>query len=334
MGETLAFGSLLMQGVSIRLAGQDCRRGTFYQRHAEIVDRVTGQRYAPLAQLAGDGTTFEVYDSLLSEYAAMGFEYGYSVAGPGSLVLWEAQFGDFANGAQTIIDEFISSGEQKWSQTSGVVLLLPHGYEGQGPDHSSGRLERYLALCAQNNMTVAMPSTPASYFHLLRWQALAGHHKPLVVMAPKSMLRAKISASAKADFTGGTFAPVIADTIVPAAGVRKVLLASGKVAWDAVAKRDAAGQTDVAVVRVERLAPLPVDEIKAALSLYPSNAEICWLQEEPATQGAWGYILMNLAEQLDRPLKRVSREAMASPSVGSLKVHEVEQAALIAAALA
>ena len=334
MGETLAFGSLLMQGVSVRLAGQDCRRGTFYQRHAEIVDRVTGRRYAPLAQLASEGTTFEVYDSLLSEYAAMGFEYGYSVARPGSLVLWEAQFGDFANGAQTIIDEFISSGEQKWAQTSGVVLLLPHGYEGQGPDHSSARLERYLAMCAQNNMTVAMPSTPASYFHLLRWQALAGHHKPLVVMEPKSMLRAKIASSAKADFTQGSFQPVIADTSVPANGVRKVLLASGKIAWETIAKRDAAGQTDVAVVRVERLAPLPLDEINAALAMYPAGAEVCWLQEEPANQGAWGFMLMNLAERLDRPLRRVSREATSSPSVGSLKVHEVEQAELIATALA
>jgi len=333
MGETLAFGSLLMQGVNIRLAGQDCRRGTFYQRHAEIVDRVTGQRYKPLAQLASDGNSFEVYDSLLSEYAAMGFEYGYSVARPGALVLWEAQFGDFANGAQTIIDEFISSSEQKWNQTSGVVLLLPHGYEGQGPDHSSARLERYLAMCAQNNMTVAMPSTPASYFHLLRWQALAGHHKPLIVMTPKSMLRAKISASAKSDFTDATFQPVIADTTVSAAGVRKVLLAAGKVAWDAVAKRDATGQTDVAVVRVERLAPLPLDEIKSALALYPADAEICWLQEEPANQGGWGYMLMNLAEHLDRPLRRVSREATSSPSVGSLKVHELEQAALIESAL-
>ncbi|MEY5144971.1 MAG: hypothetical protein RL745_338 [Actinomycetota bacterium] len=334
MGETLAFGSLLMQGINVRLAGQDCRRGTFYQRHAEIVDRVSGRRYAPLAQLATDGTRFEVYDSLLSEFAAMGFEYGYSVARPGSLVLWEAQFGDFANGAQTIIDEFITSGEQKWNQTSGVVLLLPHGYEGQGPDHSSARLERYLAMCAQNNMTVAMPSTPASYFHLLRWQALAGHHKPLVVMEPKSMLRAKIASSAKADFTNGGFQPVIADTSIPAQGVRKVLLASGKIAWETIAKRDAAGQTDVAVVRVERLAPLPLLEIHQVLAQYPADAQVCWLQEEPANQGAWGFMLMNLAENLDRPLRRISREATSSPSVGSLKVHEVEQAELIANALA
>jgi 2-oxoglutarate dehydrogenase E1 component len=334
MGETLAFGSLIHEGVSIRLAGQDSKRGTFGQRHAVIVDRENGEQYAPLAQLSRNGAAFEVYDSLLSEFAAMGFEYGYSVARPESLVMWEAQFGDFANGAQTIIDEFISSSEQKWGQTSGVVLLLPHGYEGQGPDHSSARLERYLAMCAQNNMTVAMPSTPASYFHLLRWQALAGHHKPLVVMTPKSLLRAKIASSARTDFTSGRFRPVIADSTVPAASVRKVLLASGKVAWDAMAERDKRGQTDVAVVRIERLAPLPVAEIQAALAHYPASADIVWLQEEPANQGAWAFMTLNLVEQLDRPLRRVSREATSAPSVGSLKVHEIEQAALLALALA
>ncbi len=334
MGETLAFGTLLRAGVSVRLAGQDCKRGTFGQRHAVIVDRENGEQYAPLQQLCAPGTRFDVYDSLLSEFAAMGFEYGYSVAAPQSLVMWEAQFGDFANGAQTIIDEFISSSEQKWAQTSGVVLLLPHGYEGQGPDHSSARLERYLAMCAQDNMTVAMPSTPASYFHLLRWQALAGHHKPMVVMTPKSMLRAKIASSARADFTGGQFNPVIADTSVPAAGVRKVLLCAGKVAWEAVAERDKRGITDVAVVRVERLAPLPLDDIHEALARYPESAQVAWLQEEPANQGAWSFMLLNLSDKLGRSLQRVSREATSSPSVGSHKVHEVEQAALLDAALA
>jgi 2-oxoglutarate dehydrogenase E1 component len=333
MGEALAFGSLLNQGVSIRLAGQDSKRGTFAQRHAVIVDRETGEQLAPLAAMSTGNARFDVYDSLLSEFAVMGFEYGYSVARPDALVMWEAQFGDFANGAQTIIDEYISSSEQKWGQTSGVVLLLPHGYEGQGPDHSSARLERYLALFAQDNMTVAMPSTPASYFHLLRWQALAGHHKPLIVMTPKSMLRAKIASSSRADFTNGSFQPVIADASVPAAGVRRVLLCSGKVAWDAVAERDKRGQTDVAVVRVERLAPLPVAEIAAAIGQYPESAELAWLQEEPANQGAWPFIALNLPEHLNRSLRRVSREATSAPSVGSHKVHEVEQAALLDAAL-
>ena len=333
MGEALALGSLVAQGVSVRLAGQDSKRGTFVQRHAVIVDRETGEQFAPLAGLATGAARFEVFDSLLSEFAAMGFEYGYSVARPDALVMWEAQFGDFANGAQTIIDEYVSSSEQKWGQTSGVVLLLPHGYEGQGPDHSSARLERFLSLFAQDNMTVAMPSTPASHFHLLRWQALAGHHKPLVVMTPKSMLRAKIASSARADFTTGGFRPVIADTSVPAAGVRRVLLCSAKVAWDAVAERDKRGRTDIAVVRVERLAPLPVAEISQALGQYPADAELVWLQEEPANQGAWPFMALNLAEHLDRPLRRVSRDATSAPSVGSHKVHEVEQAALLEAAL-
>ena len=218
-GELLAFGATLIDGHSVRLIGQDSRRGTFGQRHAVLVDRHTGEEYVPLRAFNSQAARFHVYDSLLSEYAAVGFEYGYSVARPDALVCWEAQFGDFVNGAQTILDEFISSGEQKWGQRSGVVLLLPHGYEGQGPDHSSARVERFLSLCAQDNMTVAMPSTPASYFHLLRWQALSGRVKPLIVFTPKSMLRLKAAASAMADFTGGSFAPVLADPAGAGAGV-------------------------------------------------------------------------------------------------------------------
>ncbi len=242
MGEMLAFGSLLLEGRPVRLAGQDSRRGTFGQRHAVLVDRLTGTSYTPLANLDADQGTFYVYDSLLTEYAAMGFEYGYSVARPEALVLWEAQFGDFANGAQTIVDEFISSGEQKWGQRSGVVLLLPHGYEGQGPDHSSARIERFLTLCAQDNMTVAMPSTPASYFHLLRWQRHEQHARPLIVFTPKSMLRHKAASLAAADFTDATWRPVIADTAPhdPTA-VRRVLLCSGKVYYDLDHAREARG---------------------------------------------------------------------------------------------
>jgi 2-oxoglutarate dehydrogenase E1 component len=334
-GETLAFGSLLAEGRVVRLAGQDSRRGTFGQRHSVIVDRVTGEEYTPLANLSSDQGYFFVYDSLLSEYAAMGFEYGYSVADPDALVLWEAQFGDFADGAQTIIDEFISSGEQKWGQLSGVVLLLPHGQEGQGPDHSSARIERYLQMCAQDNMTVAMPSTPASYFHLLRWQALAPHHKPLIVFTPKSMLRLKSATSAVSDFTSGTFEPVIADTQVDAAQVTRILVCSGKVTYDLLAERERSGRKDVAIVRLEQLAPLPVDALAAAVTQYPEAAELVFVQEEPANQGAWPYVAVNLMGHLgNRNLRVVSRPAASSPAVGTHKVHEREQAGLIATAFA
>ena len=336
MGETLAFGSLLLEGRSVRLAGQDSRRGTFGQRHAVIVDRVTGWEHTPLKYLADreNRQFFFVYDSLLSEYAAMGFEYGYSVARPDTLVLWEAQFGDFADGAQTIIDEFITSGEQKWGQLSGVTLLLPHGYEGQGPDHSSARIERYLQMCAQDNMTVAMPSTPASYFHLLRWQAIAPHHKPLVVLTPKSMLRLKAAASAREDFTSGTFRPVISDDAVEPSGVRRILICTGKVTYDLLSERERSGRTDVAIVRLERLAPLPVEELTTALAAFPRDAELLFVQEEPANQGAWPFVALNLPTIDGRALRRVSRPAAATTAVGTHKVHEREQAELVAAAFA
>jgi 2-oxoglutarate dehydrogenase E1 component len=337
MGETFALGSLLIEGRTVRLAGQDSRRGTFGQRHSVVVDRVTGEEWTPLAHLApwDEQGYFFVYDSLLSEYAAMGFEYGYSVADPEALVLWEAQFGDFADGAQTIIDEFISSGEQKWGQTSGVTLLLPHGYEGQGPDHSSARIERYLQMCAQGNMTVAMPSTPASYFHLLRLQALAPYHKPLVVFTPKSMLRLKAAGSARADFTSGTFEPVMRDTTVDPAGVTRILLCTGKVYWDLAAERERSGRTDVAIVRLERLAPIPEEEIREAVASYPGGAELVWVQEEPANQGAWGFVALGLHEVLPgRLLRKVSRKAASSPAVGTHKVHEREQRAIVETAFA
>ena len=243
-GELLAFGSLLLDGHPVRLVGQDTRRGTFGQRHATLVDSHTGEEYTPLKSLDNGKARFFVYDSLLSEFAAMGFEYGYSVARPDALVCWEAQFGDFMNGAQTIIDEFISSGEQKWGQRSSVVLLLPHGMEGQGPDHSSARVERFLALCAQDNMTIAIPSSPASYFHLLRWQQLSGRHKPLVVFTPKSMLRLKAAASATADFTSGSFQPLVGEPAdFNASGVRRVVLCTGKVYYDLAEHRRAIGAT-------------------------------------------------------------------------------------------
>ncbi|MGH6657245.1 MAG: multifunctional oxoglutarate decarboxylase/oxoglutarate dehydrogenase thiamine pyrophosphate-binding subunit/dihydrolipoyllysine-residue succinyltransferase subunit [Actinocrinis sp.] len=335
MGETLAFGSLLMEGVPVRLTGQDSRRGTFVQRHHVIVDRHSAKEYTPLSYLSENQATYSVYDSMLSEFAAMGFEYGYSVARPSALVLWEAQFGDFGSGAQTIVDEFVSSGEQKWGQHSGVTLLLPHGYEGQGPDHSSARIERYLQMCAQNNMTVAVPSLPSSYFHLLRWQAHNPAHKPLVVFTPKSMLRLKAAASSIEEFTHGEFRPLIPDTTVKAENVRRVLVCSGKVYWDLVAWRAKQGITNTAVVRAERLYPLPAAELLQAIADYPAAAELRWVQEEPANQGGWPFVALTLPAELGgRPLTCVSRPASSSPAVGSAKRHEVEQHRVVEEAFA
>ncbi|HEY0400864.1 MAG TPA: multifunctional oxoglutarate decarboxylase/oxoglutarate dehydrogenase thiamine pyrophosphate-binding subunit/dihydrolipoyllysine-residue succinyltransferase subunit, partial [Blastococcus sp.] len=341
MGELLAFGSLLMDGVPVRLAGQDSRRGTFVQRHSVLIDRENGTEYTPLAHLTENQAKFFVYDSLLSEYAAVGFEYGYSVANQQALVAWEAQFGDFVDGAQMVIDEFISSGEAKWGQRSGVVMLLPHGLEGQGPDHSSGRIERFLQLSAENNMTVANCSTPANYFHLLRRQALSDVHRPLIVFTPKSLLRAKAAVSQIDDFTEQSFRPVLPDTGVGGepledAAVRRVLLCSGKVAYDLMAHRESEGLADVAVVRVEQLYPLPAEQIREQLERYPNAIDVVWVQEEPMNMGAWQFMAVNLPEDLPegRTFRRVSRKASASPAVGSAKVHEVEQRQLVADAFA
>jgi multifunctional 2-oxoglutarate metabolism enzyme len=332
-GELLAFGALVIDGYPVRLVGQDSRRGTFGQRHAVLVDRHTGQEYTPLKQLDSGPAKFFVHDSLLSEYAAMGFEYGYSVARPEALVCWEAQFGDFANGAQTITDEFISSGEQKWGQRSGVVLLLPHGYDGQGPDHSSARVERFLSLCAQDNMTVAMPTTPGNYFHLLRWQGLSGRHKPLIVFTPKSMLRLKAAASAVSEFTSGSFRPLISDSGVDPAGVRRVLLCAGKVYYDLAARREKAGATDVAIVRVERLYPAPIAELSAELARYPAAESVTWVQEEPANQGAWPTMALKLPVHLRRPVGVVSLPASSAPATGSAAQHATTHAEIIETAV-
>ncbi|MEU6401247.1 multifunctional oxoglutarate decarboxylase/oxoglutarate dehydrogenase thiamine pyrophosphate-binding subunit/dihydrolipoyllysine-residue succinyltransferase subunit [Streptomyces sp. NPDC046985] len=335
MGETLAIGSLLLEGVPVRLSGQDSRRGTFGQRHAVIIDRETGEDFTPLLYLSEDQARYNVYDSLLSEYAAMGFEYGYSLARPEALVMWEAQFGDFVNGAQTVLDEFVSSAEQKWGQTSGVTLLLPHGYEGQGPDHSSARPERFLQLCAQNNMTVAMPTLPSNYFHLLRWQVHNPHHKPLVVFTPKSMLRLKAAASKAEEFTTGQFRPVIGDESVDPNAVRKVVFCAGKVYYDLDAERKRRGATDTAIIRIERLYPLPGAELQAEIKKYPNAEKYLWTQEEPANQGAWPFIALNLIDHLDlavgadvphgERLRRISRPHSSSPAVGSAKRHQAEQ---------
>ncbi|WP_328536738.1 multifunctional oxoglutarate decarboxylase/oxoglutarate dehydrogenase thiamine pyrophosphate-binding subunit/dihydrolipoyllysine-residue succinyltransferase subunit [Streptomyces sp. NBC_00344] len=340
MGETLAIGSLLLEGTPVRLSGQDSRRGTFGQRHAVLIDRKTGEDFTPLLYLSDDQARYNVYDSLLSEYAVMGFEYGYSLARPESLVMWEAQFGDFVNGAQTVVDEYISAAEQKWGQTSGVTLLLPHGYEGQGPDHSSARPERFLQLCAQNNMTVAMPTLPSNYFHLLRWQVHNPHHKPLVVFTPKSMLRLKAAASKADEFTTGGFRPVIGDDSVDPNAVRKVVFTAGKVYYDLEAERTKRGATDTAIIRLERLYPLPGAELQAEIAKFPNAEKYIWAQEEPANQGAWPFIALNLIDHLDlavgadvphgERLRRISRPHGSSPAVGSAKRHQAEQAQLVA----
>jgi len=333
-GELLAFGSVLIDGHTVRLVGQDTRRGTFGQRHAVLVDRHTGAEYLPLRAFNSPTVRFHAYDSLLSEFAAVGFEYGYSVARPDALVCWEAQFGDFVNGAQTIIDEFISSGEQKWGQRSGVVLLLPHGYEGQGPDHSSARIERFLALCAQDNMTVAVPTTPANYFHLLRWQVLSPRVKPLIVATPKSMLRLKAATSAVDDFTTGSFRPVLGEPEdLDNAAVRRVLLCSGKIYYDLAERRRADGVADVAIVRAERLYPLPAGELAAEVAAYPAAEEVVWVQEEPANMGAWPYMALQLPGILGRPVQLISLPASSAPAGGSARAHVEEQARLVTSAL-
>ncbi|MCB7138080.1 multifunctional oxoglutarate decarboxylase/oxoglutarate dehydrogenase thiamine pyrophosphate-binding subunit/dihydrolipoyllysine-residue succinyltransferase subunit [Cellulosimicrobium marinum] len=331
-GELTAFGSLLMEGTPIRLAGQDSRRGTFVQRHAVLHDRETGAEWTPLLYLSADQAKFWVYDSSLSEYAALGFEYGYSVERPDALVLWEAQFGDFVNGAQTVIDEFISSAEQKWGQYSSVVMLLPHGYEGQGPDHSSARIERFLQLAAEDNMTVAQPSTPASYFHLLRRQAYARPRRPLVVFTPKQLLRLKAAASPVEDFTQGTFTPVIGDTAVDASKVDRVLLCTGRVYYDLLAERTKRGDESVAIIRLEQLYPLDVDAIRAEIARY-GDAEVVWVQDEPENQGAWSFVHINLPDDLPR-VRVVSRPASASTAAGTAKKHQAEQAVLVDQAFA
>ena len=331
-GEMLAFGSLLKEGRPIRLAGQDSRRGTFSNRHAVVVDKENGSDWTPLGSLISDQNQFFVVDSLLSEYAAMGFEYCYSVARPEALVLWEGQFGDFANGAQTVIDEFISSALQKWGERSSVVLLLPHGYEGQGPDHSSARIERFLALAAEKNMTIAQPSTPASYFHLLRFHAANPKRRPMVVFTPKSMLRLRAAASSINDFTSGTFLPVIGD--VTANNASRVIFCSGKIYHDLVAERTKLNDSSTAIVRVERLYPLPVAQMEVEAKKHPS-ANLLWVQDEPANQGPWPHVALSTTEVIGgtavdgRVLRRISRRASASPATGNHHLHEEEAKALM-----
>lgn len=334
-GELLAFGSLLMEGVPVRMSGQDARRGTFTQRHAVFHDRVNDQNWIPLQNLADDQARISIYDSLLSEYAVLGFEYGYSVERPDALTVWEAQFGDFVNGAQTIIDEFIASSEQKWNQRSSVVLMLPHGYEGQGPDHSSARIERFLTLAAEENMTIAEPSTPASLFHLLRRQAYARPRRPLIIFTPKSMLRLRGAVSPVEDFTSGAFRPVLdAERITDKAAVRRVVLHSGKLHYELRQELEKREDSSIALVRVEQFYPLPAEEINAVVDAYPS-AELVWAQDEPENQGPWPFIRTHLAPLLHgRTIRAVSRPASAAPSVGTMKAHQAQSAKLIETVLA
>jgi 2-oxoglutarate dehydrogenase E1 component len=356
--EQIAFGSLLLDGFRVRLSGQDVGRGTFSHRHAIIHDNITGEGYVPLNALRTEAkgapiadpvvmdnalsqetnepvaeASFSVYDSLLSEYGVLGFDYGYSVADPGSLVVWEAQFGDFMNGAQIVIDQFISSAEEKWGQHSGIVLSLPHGYEGQGPEHSSARLERFLTLCAEGNMQVIYPSTPAQYFHALRRQMKNNPRKPLIVMNPKSLLRHPLATSTVADLLEGRFEPVLHD-VATSAEVKRVILTSGKVYYDLKQARDKAS-ANVAILRLEQFYPFPQQMLVDALHGYPNATEIVWVQEEPRNMGAWPFLHEHLYSLLGegQKLHYVGRPVAAAPATGSHHRHDEQQKALVEKAL-
>ncbi len=338
--EAVAFGSLVLDGTRVRLSGQDSGRGTFSQRHAVLYDTQTGKSWVPLSELRADKNPearFEVFDSSLSEEGVLGFEYGYTVVAQNALVLWEAQFGDFGNGAQTIIDQYIAASEDKWKQTSRLVMLLPHGYEGQGPEHSSARLERYLQLCAENNLQVCYPTTPAQYFHLLRRQVQPGMERPLIVMTPKSLLRLPAASSSVADLTSGGFRPLIDDAeITDAASVEKVVLCSGKVYYDLNEARKKSGESRVAVLRLEQFYPFPLTSVRDALSKYSNSKQLVWAQEEPQNMGGWTFVeprLVDLLPVSERP-KYIGRTASASPATGSYSIHQKEQAQIVNDALA
>ena len=331
--ESLAFGALLLEGVPVRLSGQDSRRGTFGNRHSALYDIDTGARYVPLANLSPDQAPFEAYDSLLSEAAVLGFEFGFSLDLPQALVMWEAQFGDFVNGAQVIIDQFIASSESKWQRDSGVVLLLPHGYEGQGPEHSSARLERFLQLCAEDNIQVVVPTTPAQYFHVLRRQVKRDFRKPLIVMTPKSLLRLPECVSSLADLTKGHFREVLEEAGGDPATVKRVVLCAGKIYYDLARARKEKELTGTALVRLEQLYPFPEAQLLETLRRYPANVEVVWAQEESQNNGAWFFLEPRL-RQMGRDVKCVARDASASPATGSVTVHAREQSELVEAALA
>ncbi|MEM6499506.1 MAG: 2-oxoglutarate dehydrogenase E1 component, partial [Pseudomonadota bacterium] len=347
-GEALAFGSLLTEGYPVRLAGQDSTRGTFSQRHSGLIEQTTEERYYPLNNIRAGQRQYEVIDSMLSEYAVLGFEYGYSLAEPNALTLWEAQFGDFANGAQIMFDQFISSGERKWLRMSGLVMLLPHGFEGQGPEHSSARLERFLQMCAEDNWIVANCTTPANYFHILRRQIHRSFRKPLVLMTPKSLLRHKLAISTAEDFTtGSSFHRVLwddaqkgnSDTKLKADDkIKRVVISSGKVYFDLLEERDNRGIDDVYLLRLEQFYPFPALSLMKELERF-KGAEIVWCQEEPKNQGAWSFVEPNLEWVLTRikathnRARYVGRAASASPATGLASMHKTQQAALVNDAL-
>jgi 2-oxoglutarate dehydrogenase E1 component len=338
--ESLAFGTLLKEGHHVRLSGQDCERGTFSQRHSVLTDQENENRYTPLNNLAPNQAFYEVLNSSLSELGILGFEYGYSLAEPNGLIMWEAQFGDFVNGAQVIIDQFISSGEIKWLRMSGLVMLLPHGFEGQGPEHSSARLERFLQQCGEDNWQVVNATTPANYFHVLRRQIHRDFRKPLIMFTPKSLLRHKLCVSTLADMgKGTTFQRVIPEVEkLTDKNIKRVILTSGKVYYDLYEAREQRGIKDIAIIRVEQYYPFPARELKAELSRYP-NAEIMWCQEEPENMGAYRFIGPKLGDVLDDMgrenvrIKYAGRAEAASPATGYLKIHNRQQEQLVDDAL-
>ncbi|MBL8620069.1 MAG: 2-oxoglutarate dehydrogenase E1 component [Myxococcales bacterium] len=332
MGEMLAYGSLLVEGTNVRLTGQDCGRGTFSHRHAILTDTTSGAEHLVLGSLDAEQGTARVYDSPLSEAGVLGFEFGYSLDYPDALILWEAQFGDFANGAQVIIDQFITSCEDKWNRLSGLVMLLPHGYEGQGPEHSSARLERFLQACAEDNIQVAQPTTPAQMFHLLRRQVKRPWRKPLIVMTPKSLLRLPAATSTLAELTTGTFQRILPDPEIAVAGARRVLLCTGKIYYELVEARKKRGDTATSIVRLEQLYPLRGEHVQAALQGLGADADVAWVQDEPGNMGAATFIVPRLAAILGRPVRTVCREDSASPATGSHKAHALEFARIVTAA--
>jgi 2-oxoglutarate dehydrogenase E1 component len=334
--ETLAYAALVTEGYPVRLSGQDSGRGTFFHRHSVLHNQHERGTHVPLRKLDEGQANFLVIDSLLSEEAVLAFEYGYATAAPETLVIWEAQFGDFANGAQVVIDQFISSGETKWGRLCHLTLLLPHGYEGQGPEHSSARLERFMQLCAENNMQVCVPSTPAQAFHMLRRQMLRPYRKPLVVMSPKSLLRHKQAVSTLEDLTGGAFQPVIGEIEpIDTEAVRRIVMCSGKLYYDLVEKRREAGLGEVALLRIEQLYPFPEEALRGVIAGFPNAREFVWAQEEPLNQGAWYSSQHHMRRIVPQGayLEHVTRPAAASPAVGHYDVHVAQQRAVVAQAL-
>jgi 2-oxoglutarate dehydrogenase E1 component len=336
--EALAYASLVNSGYSVRLTGQDVGRGTFSHRHAALYSQTDGERYIPLQHINAEQPDFELFDSLLSEVAVLGFEYGYSSTNPNAMVIWEAQFGDFANGAQVVIDQFISSSEAKWQRYCGLVMLLPHGYDGQGPEHSSARLERYLQLCAEDNMQVCVPSTPAQIYHVLRRQMVRDYRKPLIIMSPKSLLRHKRCVSEFGEFTDAPFQPVIdeIDPNITPEKVERILFCSGKVYYDLIDAREQHEIDNIAIIRLEQLYPYPHDEIEEILKRYPHVEQRVWVQEEPRNQGAWWYIRAHMDVNLshkDNRIEYAGRPASASPAVGYLQIHRQQLQAFLNDAL-